>query len=214
MEVVPGRPNLMCTLEGRAPGPHLVLCGHTDTVPLNQGNPGHGFSGVVHDGRLFGRGAVDMKGAVAAMAAALVGLRRTGLLAAGRVTLAAVIDEEIESLGAEHLINSGFTADGAIVGEPTKNQICIGHKGLEWLEIVFTGKAAHGGTPTAGINAIDAAASFVQRVRYRTAARVRRPRRRSPRPADLQLRHHSRRRSAVHGGRVLRADGGSALGPG
>ncbi len=165
VEVAPGRPNLMCTLEGGTPGPHLVLCGHTDTVPLNQGDPGHGFSGAVRDGRLFGRGAVDMKGAVAAMAAALVGLRRTGALAAGRVTLAAVIDEEIESLGAEHLINSGFTADGAIVGEPTLNRICIGHKGLEWLEIVFTGKAAHGGTPTAGINAIDAAASFVQRVR-------------------------------------------------
>ncbi len=165
VEVAAGRPNLMCTLEGRAPGPHLVLCGHTDTVPLNQGSPGHGFSGQVHDGRLFGRGAVDMKGAIAAMAAALVGLRRTGLLAAGRVTLAAVIDEETESLGAEHLIHSGFTADGAIVGEPTMNEICIGHKGLEWLEIVFSGKAAHGGTPTAGINAIDAAASFVQRVR-------------------------------------------------
>ena len=133
--------------------------------PSIRADPGHGFSGAVHDGRLFGRGAVDMKGAVAAMAAALVALRRTGLLAAGRVTLAAVIDEETESLGAEHLINSGFTADGAIVGEPTKNQICIGHKGLEWLEIVFTGKAAHGGTPAAGINAIDAAASFVQRVR-------------------------------------------------
>jgi acetylornithine deacetylase/succinyl-diaminopimelate desuccinylase len=165
VEVVPGRPNLMCTLEGRAPGPHLVLCGHTDTVPLNQGNPGHGFSGAVHDGRLRGRGAVDMKGAVAAMAAALVGLRRTGALACGRLTLAAVIDEETQSLGAENLINSGFTADGAVVGEPTQNQICIGHKGLEWLEIVFTGRAAHGGTPTAGVNAIDAAASFVQRVR-------------------------------------------------
>ena len=155
----------MCTLEGDAPGPHLVLCGHTDTVPLNQADPGHGFSGRVHDGRLYGRGATDMKGAVAAMAAAMVGLRRTGLPASGRVTLAAVIDEEIESLGAEHLINSGFTADGAIVGEPTQNQICIGHKGLEWLEIVFTGKAAHGGTPAAGVNAIDAAASFVHRVR-------------------------------------------------
>ena len=165
VEVAAGRPNLMCTMEGREPGPHLVLCGHTDTVPLNETDPGHGFSGRVHQGHLLGRGAVDMKGAVAAMAAALVALHRSGLPASGRVTLAAVIDEEIESLGAEHLINSGFTADGAIVGEPTKNQICIGHKGLEWLEIVFTGKAAHGGTPSAGINAIDAAASFVQRVR-------------------------------------------------
>lgn len=164
-EVTDGRPNLMCSVQGPAPGPHLVLCGHTDTVPLNATDPGVGFSGTIRDGRILGRGTTDMKGAVAAMAAALVALHRTGFLVSGRVTLAAVIDEEIESLGAEHLISSGFTADGAIVGEPTQNQICIGHKGLEWLEIVFSGKAAHGGTPTAGINAIDAAAAFVHRVR-------------------------------------------------
>jgi acetylornithine deacetylase/succinyl-diaminopimelate desuccinylase len=106
-----------------------------------------------------------MKGALAAMAAAMVALNRSGGLTSGKVTLAAVIDEEIESLGAEHLVTSGFAADGAIVGEPTLNQVCIGHKGLEWLEIVFSGKAAHGGTPAAGINAIDAAAVFVHRIR-------------------------------------------------
>jgi len=164
-EITDGRPNLMCSVEGPAPGPHLLLCGHTDTVPLNATDPGVGFSGTIRDGRMHGRGTTDMKGAVAAMAGALVALHQTRLLVSGRVTLAAVIDEEIESLGAEHLIRSGFTADGAIVGEPTLNQICIGHKGLEWLEIVFSGKAAHGGTPTAGINAIDAAASFVHRIR-------------------------------------------------
>jgi acetylornithine deacetylase/succinyl-diaminopimelate desuccinylase family protein len=164
-EIVDGRPNLMCTLQGPAPGPHLLLCGHTDTVPLNATDPGVGFSGTISDGRIHGRGTTDMKGAVAAMAAAMVALKRNGLPTAGRVSLAAVIDEEIESLGAEHLVASGFTADGAIVGEPTQNQICIGHKGLEWLEIVFRGKAAHGGTPKAGINAIDAASSFVHRVR-------------------------------------------------
>ena len=165
VEIVDGRPNLMCTLEGAAPGPHLVLCGHTDTVPLNAQDAGVGFSGKIDNGRVHGRGSTDMKGAVAAMAAAMVALNRTGALAAGRVTLAAVIDEEIESLGAEHLVASGFTADGAIVGEPTLNRVCIGHKGLEWLEFVFTGRAAHGGTPTAGINAIDAAAAFVHRIR-------------------------------------------------
>ncbi len=180
-------------LEGRNPGPHLVLCGHTDTVPLNQGNPGHGFSGSIDDGRLFGRGTTDMKGALAAMAAALVALSRPGLPVSGRVTLAAVIDEEIESLGAEHLIESGFTADGAIVGEPTQNQICIGHKGLEWLEIVFSGKAAHGGTPTAGINAIDAAAIVRPSGSNRVAEPVRHPRRPSPRSSDAQLRHRARR---------------------
>jgi acetylornithine deacetylase/succinyl-diaminopimelate desuccinylase len=85
-------------------------------------------------------------------------------LAAGKVTLAAVIDEEMESLGAEALIRAGFRADAAVVGEPTSNQIAIGHKGLEWLTVEFTGRAAHGSTPEAGINAISAAAYFVRLV--------------------------------------------------
>jgi len=98
------------------------------------------------------------------MAGALVGLSGVKPLAAGKVTLAAVIDEEMESLGAEALIRSGFRADAAIVGEPTENRIAIGHKGLEWLAVEFTGRAAHGSTPEAGINAISAAADFIRLV--------------------------------------------------
>jgi len=161
-EVVKGRPNLICTLEGEGRGRHLLLCGHTDTVPLNEGDEGVGFSGLVRDGWVEGRGSVDMKGALASMAATMVALHRTGQLQKGRVTLAAIIDEEMESLGAEHLVASGFQADGAIVGEPTENRLSLGHKGLEWLEFRFQGKAAHGGTPQAGINAIDAAARFIE----------------------------------------------------
>ena len=113
---------------------------------------------------MFGRGTVDMKGALAAMAGALVEIRDSGGLASGRVTLAAVIDEEMESLGAEALILSGFKADGAVIGEPTENRVAIGHKGLEWLEVGFTGRAAHGSTPEAGVSAIAAAAHFVSLV--------------------------------------------------
>ncbi len=164
-EVVEGRPNLVCTLEGRAEGRHLLLCGHTDTVPLNEGDEGVGFSGLVREGWVEGRGSVDMKGGLAAMAAAIVALSRTGAWRKGKVTVAAVIDEEMESLGAEHLVASGFRADGAIVGEPTENRLCLGHKGLEWLEFRFRGKAAHGGTPDAGINAIDGAARFIELAR-------------------------------------------------
>ena len=161
-EVVEGRPNLICTLEGEGRGRHLLLCGHTDTVPLNEGDEGVGFSGLVRDGWVEGRGSVDMKGALASMAATMVALHRTGQLQKGRVTLAAIIDEEMESLGAEHLVATGFEADGAIVGEPTENRLALGHKGLEWLEFEFHGKAAHGGTPKAGVNAIDAAARFIE----------------------------------------------------
>ncbi|MCK7462284.1 MAG: M20/M25/M40 family metallo-hydrolase [Sphingobacterium sp.] len=97
--------------------------------------PSTSFPPKVEDGRMFGRGTVDMKGALAAMARALAGIRESGGLEAGRVTLAAVIDEEMESLGAEALIRSGFKADGCVIGEPTENRVAIGHKGLEWLEV-------------------------------------------------------------------------------
>ena len=165
-EVREGRPNVIATLEGRRPGRHLLLCGHLDTVPPNAGSSVDFFSAAVENGRIFGRGTVDMKGALAAMAAALVDIRGSGGLDAGRVTLAAVIDEEMESLGAEALIISGFKADGAVIGEPTENRVAIGHKGLEWLEAGFTGKAVHGSVREEGIDAIAAAAHFIQLVEY------------------------------------------------
>ncbi len=155
----PGRPNVLAGVSGTAVGRRLLLCGHTDTVPLNADRIGVGFSGEIRDGSLHGRGAVDMKGAVAAMAVALVAL--DGLLPAGEVALAAVVDEEMESIGAERLVRSGLAADGAVVGEPTGNFVAIAHKGLEWLDIRFLGRAAHGGTPKEGVNAIVAAARFV-----------------------------------------------------
>jgi acetylornithine deacetylase/succinyl-diaminopimelate desuccinylase len=161
-EVLPGRANLLVSIGGARPGPHLLLCGHTDTVPLNTGDPGVGLSGEVREGRLLGRGAVDMKGALAAMATAVVSLSRH--LPAGRVSFAAVIDEEMESLGAEQLVDTSFRADGAVVGEPTQNRIALGHKGLEWLEVHFQGRSAHGGTPEKGVNAVSAAGMFLAMV--------------------------------------------------
>jgi acetylornithine deacetylase/succinyl-diaminopimelate desuccinylase family protein len=164
VEIREGRPNLIAGVEGRKPGPHLLFCGHTDTVAPNSGSAADFFSATVENGRMFGRGTVDMKGALAAMAGALVGLKGSGGLDAGRVTLAAVIDEEMESLGAEDLIKSGFKADGAVIGEPTENRVAIGHKGLEWLEVRFKGKAVHGSMREEGIDAISAAAHFVSLV--------------------------------------------------
>ena len=161
VDVRAGRPNLIATLEGRRPGRHLLFCGHTDTVKPNEGISGDPFSAAVENGRLQGRGSVDMKGPIASMAGALVRIKESGGLASGRVTLAAIIDEEMESLGAEALIKGGFKADGAIVGEPTDNEVAIGHKGLEWFNIEFKGRAAHSSTPEAGVNAIAAAAHFI-----------------------------------------------------
>jgi acetylornithine deacetylase/succinyl-diaminopimelate desuccinylase len=171
-EVAPGRPNLVATIAAARPGRRLLLCAHTDTVPLNADDPGVGFSAAVRDGRLCGRGAVDMKGAVAAMAAVLVALDGSGALGAGSVTLAAVVDEEMESLGAERLVRSGLRADGAIVGEPTENRLALGHKGLEWLEVELVGRAAHGGTPGRGVNAIAAAGRLLGLIETELAPRL------------------------------------------
>ncbi len=163
-EIRSGRPNLIARVRGKEPGSRLLLCGHTDTVPPNAITTMNPFAAELREGRMHGRGSVDMKGAVAAMAATLVALKRFEMLPAGEVLLAAVIDEEMESLGAEALIREGMQADGAIIGEPTNNRIAVGHKGLEWLEIEFIGKATHGGTPEKGCNAISAAARFIRLV--------------------------------------------------
>ncbi len=161
VEIKDGRPNFLAEVDSRRPGPHLLFCGHTDTVPPNAGSDVDFFAASEKAGVLYGRGTADMKGALAAMAGALARLQKSGELRAGKVTFAAVIDEEMESLGAEALIRSGFRADAAVVGEPTANEVAIGHKGLEWLSVELEGRAAHGGTPESGVNAISAAAEFI-----------------------------------------------------
>lgn len=170
-EAAPGRPNVVARVRAQRPGRTLLFCGHTDTVPLNADDPGYAFSGEIVDGKLRGRGATDMKGPVASMAAALAVAAAEGeaALQAGELVLAAVADEEMESLGAEAFVRTGFHSDGAIVGEPTSNRLALGHKGLEWLAIDFAGRSAHGGTPQAGINAIAAAARFLALVEERLA---------------------------------------------
>lgn len=161
-EVREGRPNLLARVRGGGEGKRLVFCGHTDTVAPNAITTMKPFAAEVREGRMYGRGTVDMKGALAAMAATLVALKELNVCARGEVVLAAVIDEEMESLGAEALLRGGFKADGAIIGEPTSNRLAIGHKGLEWLEVEFLGKAAHGATPENGCNAVSAAARFIR----------------------------------------------------
>ncbi|HEY7058611.1 MAG TPA: M20/M25/M40 family metallo-hydrolase, partial [Vicinamibacterales bacterium] len=149
-EVVAGRPNVIGVLEGRAPGPSLMFCGHIDTVGVE--GMSRPFDPVVREGRLYGRGSQDMKGGVAAMMDAARLVARDGL-AAGRLIVAAVIDEEYESLGADALVTR-WTADAAVVTEPTDLQIAVGHKGFAWFEVETRGIAAHGSRPLEGRDAI------------------------------------------------------------
>ena len=158
-EVADGRCNLIAEIDSGKPGKTLMLNGHMDTVKAD-GMEG-AFEPRIIDGKLYGRGASDMKGPVASMAGAMIALKQTGALEAGKVILAAVIDEEHKSLGTIDLLESGVTADGALVGEPTQLQVCTAHRGLEWFQFHFIGKAVHGGAQREGINAIQKAVSFI-----------------------------------------------------
>ena len=148
--VAPGRPNVVGVVEGRAKGRTLMLCGHTDTVGVvGMSQP---FTPVERDGRLYGRGAQDMKGGVAAMMSAAARVAERGL-AAGRLIVAAVVDEEHSSIGADALVKT-WTAGAAIVTEPTDLAIAVGHKGFAWVGVTVEGKAAHGSRPAEGQDAI------------------------------------------------------------
>jgi acetylornithine deacetylase/succinyl-diaminopimelate desuccinylase family protein len=150
-EVAPGRPNVVGVLEGRAAGRSLMYCGHIDTVGVSgMQKP---FEPVEHEGRLYGRGSQDMKGGVAAMIGAARRLAESGGLSSGRLLIAAVIDEEHASLGADALVTK-FRADGGVVTEPTDLDIAVAHKGFQWIEIETHGRAAHGSRPLEGRDAI------------------------------------------------------------
>ena len=132
----------------------LILNGHLDTVGIENMiiDP---FKGYIQDGNIYGRGAVDMKGAVAAMIMALVVIKRAGIELEGGLYFTGVIDEEYWNLGTKHIIKHGPKSKYAIVGEPTNLEIHNGHRGLEWIQVFVEGKYAHGGTPEKGINAIE-----------------------------------------------------------
>ncbi|HEY9076742.1 MAG TPA: M20 family metallopeptidase [Anaerolineaceae bacterium] len=161
--VIGNRPNVYCRLKGSGGGRSLMFNGHTDTVPAYQMEIPP-FKPEVRNGLLYGRGTVDMKGQLACMMAAMHLLQRSGYPLKGDLLFTGVINEEDRSEGTEYLVRNGPYADRCVVGEPTGLEIMAGHRGLEWLEFEFIGKAAHGGTPHKGINAISKAARFIRRV--------------------------------------------------
>ena len=145
-----GRPNVIGVLDGMERGESVMFCGHTDTVGVaGMDAP---FDPVIRDGRLYGRGAQDMKAGVAAMIDAARLARERGFRK-GRIVIAAVADEEYASVGADALVRE-WKAGAAIVTEPTDLKIGIGHKGFAWATVEMKGRAAHGSRPTDGRDAI------------------------------------------------------------
>jgi acetylornithine deacetylase/succinyl-diaminopimelate desuccinylase family protein len=191
-DVAPGRPNVIGVLEGAGRGRSLMLCGHMDTVGVDGMRAP--FDPVERDGRLYGRGSQDMKGGVAAMIDAARLARDRGFRK-GRLVVAAVVDEEYASIGADALVTS-WTADGAIVTEPTDLQIGVGHKGFAWIEIETRGRAAHGSRPKDGRDAI----LRMGRVLHRLERLDRELQSRPPHPIMATASLHA---SVIEGGREL-----------
>ena len=165
-EAAPGRPNVIGVVEGGLSGPTLMLEGHTDVV--TEGNPrtwSHDpFGAEVVGGRLYGRGAADMKGGLAAMVYAAAALAAAGPFP-GRLLLAALADEEGAMLGVKDFVRRGHAASvaAAIVCEPEGGEVCIAQKGAIRVGVDAAGRMAHGAMPDRGCNPILPLAELVAR---------------------------------------------------
>src|SRR6266566_184316 len=149
VEPVPGRPSVVGVLRGSGGGRSLMLNAHMDTV--GAGGMAAAFSPVVREGRVYGRGAYDMKGSLAAIM--ITAREAARLRLRGDLIVTAVADEEVASLGTSAVLEK-FHADFGIVTEPTELQLCLAHKGFVWLEVETHGVAAHGSRADLGVDAI------------------------------------------------------------
>ncbi len=162
-----GRPSVVARI-GDGRHPRLAWNGHLDVVPA--GDPTSWrhppFAAEIEQGRLVGRGAVDMKGAVASALAAVAAIRRSRTELAGTLDLHLVADEEMAGLhGTKVLLERGLLdQDAAIVGEPTELRLALAERGGAWIRATARGRAAHGSRPHLGVNAITSMSRFLLRI--------------------------------------------------
>ena len=157
--VAPGRPNVLGWIGEKTPGRHsLLLEGHTDVV--TEGDPADWtwppFAAEMVDGRIYGRGAADMKSGLAAAMVAAAAFIRAGITPRGKLVVGALVDEEDGMIGVRHLVDSpiGRELDAAIICEPEENELCLEQRGVVLARFRVRGKMAHGAMPEAGINPI------------------------------------------------------------
>ncbi len=171
-EITPGRPNVVARFGPANPKRSLLVEAHLDTQGIH-GMSVPPFDGDVRDGRLYGRGACDMKGPMAAALHALSPDVLAGLAASGvQLIFVGAVGEEKGNFGAKQLVELGIGADEALILEPTELAIVHAHKGTLWYEVELQGQAAHGSTPQNGISAVRAMAEVMAAVE-REAERAR-----------------------------------------
>ena len=161
---MPARENIIATLKGRGRKPALVLLAHLDTVPPGEGWETDPFAAQLREGRLYGRGASDMKGGLAASLLAFRRALRCGQPLQGDLILCATVDEEGPDMaGANAFARSGRVGpqDMVIAAEPTRNRLCLAHKGALWYRIEVRGRMAHAGKAHLGADANQALAWII-----------------------------------------------------
>ncbi|MGI8405140.1 MAG: M20 family metallopeptidase [Thermomicrobiales bacterium] len=161
--VFPGRDNILVRLEGPTNAPVLLFESHMDTV--SAGAMSDAFTPTIREGRIYGRGACDTKGTLAAMMAAIESLVDDRDSLACTIEFLAAVDEETGGAGVNTHVASGARADGAVVGEPTELRVIHAHNGCVRGDITVIGRAAHTSVADDGINAITGMAEVILALR-------------------------------------------------
>ncbi|MBO8171326.1 MAG: peptidase [Bacillaceae bacterium] len=162
-----GSPNVVGVWKGSGGGRSIILNGHIDVVPAGdreqwEDDP---FSGKIEDGKMYGRGATDMKGGNVALLAAVQCLRELGVSLKGDVIFQSVIEEESGGSGTLAAVLRGYKADAALIPEPTGMKIFPKQQGSMWFRITVKGRSAHGGTRYQGVSAIEKALQISEAIR-------------------------------------------------
>ena len=164
-EVAPGRPNVWTVWEGNSPGKTLLFEAHTDVVTEGSAEEWEHspFGAERAGGRIYGRGACDTKGNLAAAVLAVRAIKDSGVPFPGTLILCHPVDEEGMMAGIKAFIENGHAekVDAAVICEPEENQLCITQKGALRVEVTVRGQMAHGAMPLSGVNPVTRAARFV-----------------------------------------------------
>ncbi len=171
---LPNKPNVFGLIQGeKADSYTLLLSGHMDVIPAGDKSKWKvdPFAAEVADGCIWGRGSVDMKGALAAFLETIAALKRSNIGLSNNVMFGATVDDEIAGdMGQKYMVEKGLKEAGFpipsfhILGEATALNMMVSFKGRIWFTLKLLGKAAHGGAPSKGVNAIDKAFKFHSRL--------------------------------------------------
>ncbi len=165
------RINVVGARRGAGAGPTIHLNGHFDVVPAGAGWTTDPFGGAVIDGRIYGRGACDMKAGIAAAAFAAEAIRRAGVVVPGTIEVSGTVDEESGGYAgvawlAQHGRLSSARTDYCIIPEPLNvDRVCVGHRGVYWFEVAAHGHIGHGSMPFLGVNAVEGMGHLLQAIR-------------------------------------------------